>query len=71
GGSSSVALSLSTGTGSISVSTKPGNLDVSLTGGSNGSASAVITSNNNSRGTFTVRFTSGCGTKDVSVTVTN
>lgn len=71
GGFSSVSLSLSTGSGSISVSTKPANLTVTLISGGNGTASYKITSNNTSRGTFTVTFTSPCGTKDVNVTVTN
>ncbi len=69
--SKSVSLSVSTGSGSIAVGNKPGNLNVVLTSGGNGTASYTITSNNNSRGTFTVTFTSPCGTKNVSVTVTN
>ena len=71
GTSRSVTLSVSTGSGSISVGNKPGNLNVVLTSGGNGTASYTITSNNSSRGTFTVTFTSPCGTKNVLVTVTN
>lgn len=71
GGSANVSLSVSTGSGSISVASKPSNLTVALLSGGNGTASYSILSNNNSRGTFNVTFTSPCGTKVVSVTVTN
>lgn len=71
GGFASVSLSLNTGSGSISVSSKPANLTVTLISGGNGSASYKIESNNNSRGTFSVTFSSSCGDKDVIVTVTN
>jgi hypothetical protein len=71
GGFSTVSLSVSTGSGSISVGAKPANLTVTLVSGGNGTASYKIMSNNTSRGTFTVTFSSPCGTKSVSVTVTN
>jgi Type II transport protein GspH len=71
GGFANVSLSTSTGNGSISVGSKPANLNVTLLSGGNGTASFKIMSNNTSRGTFTVTFTSPCGTKNVSVTVTN
>lgn len=71
GGFANVSLSLSTGTGAITVSSKPANLTVTLLSGGNGSASYKIESNNNSRGPFTVTFTSPCGNRAISVTVTN
>src|SRR5207253_465016 len=77
GGSGTVTLTLSAGgSGTITGSqAAPGtNLTVSpasraITSG--GSVTFTITSNNTTRGNFTVNFTTPCGSTSVTVTVTN
>jgi Tfp pilus assembly protein FimT len=73
GGSGSVRLVLGSISGSVT-SSAPSNLTVSppsTTMASGASADFTITSNNNTRGIFTVNFTTPCGTSSVTVTVIN
>ena len=75
GGSRPVTITLSGGgSGTVSIESNPPNLTVTpaqqtITPG--GSAVFTITSNNNSRGNFTVNFTTPCGSTSVAVSVTN
>lgn len=73
GGSSGVTLVLGSIGGSVTASA-PSNLTISpssttITAG--GQGNFTITSNNNTRGNFTVTFTTPCGTSTVKVTVAN
>jgi hypothetical protein len=73
GGSADVTVGLSGGSGTITAS-GPGNLTISPTTQSitsGGTTTFTITSNNNSRGDFTVTFTTPCGDVTVIVSVTN
>jgi Tfp pilus assembly protein FimT len=73
GGSGTVIVKVSNGSGSISAS-GPGNLTISpesQTISPSGSNVFSITSNNTTRGEFTVTFTAPCGSATVFVTVTN
>lgn len=73
GGSGSVIVKVSNGSGSVSASS-PGNLTISppsQTISPSGSNVFSITSNNATRGEFTVTFTAPCGSATVIVTVTN
>ena len=73
GGSGSVKLSVSDGSGTVKAS-GPGNLSISptlqtVTAGS--SIEFIITSTNGTRGDFTVNFSTPCGSASVIVTVSN
>lgn len=73
GGSGTVTVIL-TGLGGAVTKSAPSNLTVSPTSqtiAAGGSGTFTITSNNNTRGDFTVTFTTPCETKTVTVTVTN
>jgi Tfp pilus assembly protein FimT len=73
GGSSSVTVNLGGGSGAISAA-GPTNLTISpdsATIATSGSAAFTITSNNNTRGDFTVTFTTPCGQVNLIVSVTN
>jgi acetyl esterase/lipase len=74
-GSAAVAISLSgAGSGTVSKGSSPVNLTVTPTSqviSAGGSAVFTISSNKNTRGNFTVNFTTPCGSTSVIVSVTN
>jgi len=73
GGSANVIVKVSDGSGTLSAS-GPSNLTISPSSQTiipGGSSVFIITSNNTTRGEFTVTFTAPCGTATVIVTVTN
>jgi hypothetical protein len=73
GGTATVYVSLTGISGTVSAS-GPSNLTLtpsSRTVGSGTPGSFTIRSNNNTRGNFTITFTTPCGSKTVVVTVTN
>jgi Tfp pilus assembly protein FimT len=67
GGSGSLSFTITGGSGSVSFVSGPGNLQVSQISTYN----FQVTSINNSRGDFTLYFNTPCGSRQVTVTVTN